>query len=655
MANMLDQYGDEETAANVCGAFEQGYLPGSKSKAFTIKSKQQQEDQGELLRSIEPVSVAAVPNNESTTRMLGRSATGERQYLKVFLIDPSINQNNWGVSTETIDSNIMTALGKPLVLYKNSGKETDSPYRIPGLFDHPPMDDGNLEHTYEMQDAFRIGTIIDLVKDAKGAWWGIVEIANSGVKKALMENPEIPFFLSPAIMMRDVGQSAQNIQNWTFVHIAMVSRPAFGAMKAFVKGECSGDRELCVLRLKKASVEASGGLKTSAELNTGEENQCGFCTYKAMQELGQQAKESGSAQLLKVSKLDTTAKLIKQEVPAPVIKGDGQHVKQIEQVKSVSSHVEKSSKNQIDTNLNSNAEQIAPNGLRTDSIHTAGSDASANNNAEVQEINEINSTTVESKSGRAGQGAGNGGSENNAQGSNNQETTSKQSTTVKTQKQTANNIATKGNVVSIERSKLASLIAEKQRTKARVAQLEQELSYKEQRVVALENVNKVNTSKIAGLSQWANQQKREKRFMQIAQFIAQAPVFEGLSAEEKDEQARNLAASNKTVNQIMKDFEPLNKAALQARKQGGSASANVDEYGNITAGTLVPQDNSTIRTEDDNAIATAGNLMPFGGSGNYQTAKLVKTASAQQAQQQDEVPFAIRAAFSILGDQGVEL
>jgi len=125
MSAMMEQYGDEETAANVCGAFEQGYLPGSKSTTNTNNNNNSNNERSQFITHVEPISVAAIPTQKDTVRILGRSKSGNHLYLKVFLIDASINQNNWGVSTATIDDNIKTAIGKPLVLYKNTGLPSD--------------------------------------------------------------------------------------------------------------------------------------------------------------------------------------------------------------------------------------------------------------------------------------------------------------------------------------------------------------------------------------------------------------------------------------------------------------------------------------------------------------------------------------------------
>jgi hypothetical protein len=71
-------------------------------------------------------------------------------FIKAFLLDSSVNQNEWGVDLETLDANINTYIGKPLVLQDD--------------FNHPNSGDSKYDHVIEYQEKFRIGNIIDIVK-----------------------------------------------------------------------------------------------------------------------------------------------------------------------------------------------------------------------------------------------------------------------------------------------------------------------------------------------------------------------------------------------------------------------------------------------------------------------------------------------------------
>ena len=84
-------------------------------------------------------------------------------YIKAFLLDSSVNKNAWGVDPSTLDQNINTYIGKPLVLQDD--------------FDHPNSDDPSYDHQTQYQEKFRIGNIIDIVnKDS--TYSAIIEVTD---------------------------------------------------------------------------------------------------------------------------------------------------------------------------------------------------------------------------------------------------------------------------------------------------------------------------------------------------------------------------------------------------------------------------------------------------------------------------------------------
>jgi hypothetical protein len=239
----------------------------------------------------------------------------DRMFLKVFLLDSSVNGNRWGVDPDTVDENIQSAVGKPLVLYKNSGKEPDKGYypRVAGMYDHPPWDDADINHTFEMQNDYRVGTFIDVVKNMQtGAWWGIAEITNDGLRKALDENPTLPFYVSPSIRRLHTRQANQQIRDWVLMHSAIVSVPAFGVQKAYTSGSCSGDKDRCLLHLRTASLQDANGNKITTD-KTALQNNCG-CTYEAMQEVGQQTTDKITGTKNQNNNLDTSHLIFSSQV-----------------------------------------------------------------------------------------------------------------------------------------------------------------------------------------------------------------------------------------------------------------------------------------------------------------------------------------------------
>lgn len=176
-----------------------------------------------------------------------------RLYLKAFLLDASININEWGVTASSLKRNINSFIGKPLVLTED--------------YSHPvPTEHDSLDHWLAFQEDFRIGTIIDVVsKDA--TYYALIEITNEDAKRAL-DQGAIPNYVSPAIA-QSPSDPAEAIENWTGVHLAIVDDPAFTVKKATITASCGGDSEQCLLQLRKARVEKQG---------LG----CGFCNYKAL-------------------------------------------------------------------------------------------------------------------------------------------------------------------------------------------------------------------------------------------------------------------------------------------------------------------------------------------------------------------------------------
>ena len=178
-----------------------------------------------------------------------------RLYLKAFLLDASVNINEWGVTPASLSKNINTFIGKPLVLTED--------------YSHPvPTNEDSLDHWLTFQEDYRIGTIVDVVpKDS--AYYALIEVTDPDAKKAI-EGGAIPNYVSPAIAQLGLEASTR-INNWTGVHLAIVDDPAFTVKKATITASCGGDSAQCLLQLRKAKIE-----------KTGIRHGCGFCNYKAL-------------------------------------------------------------------------------------------------------------------------------------------------------------------------------------------------------------------------------------------------------------------------------------------------------------------------------------------------------------------------------------
>ena len=161
-------------------------------------------------------------------------------YIKAFLLDSSVNENAWGVDYSTLDANINSYIGKPLVLMDS--------------FEHPNSGDSNYDHTLQYQEKFRIGNIIDVVKK-DSVYSAIIEVTDNTAKEAFKAG-NLPLYVSPQLFHDGVGVEPDDAaKTWRGTHLAVVKEPAFGIMKARVEGQCSGSPVTCLAQLKKASIE----------------------------------------------------------------------------------------------------------------------------------------------------------------------------------------------------------------------------------------------------------------------------------------------------------------------------------------------------------------------------------------------------------------
>jgi hypothetical protein len=174
-----------------------------------------------------------VPNNEIFE-------DNGKLFIKAFLLDSSVNLNEWGVDLATLDANINTYIGKPLVLMDS--------------FEHPNSGDSKYDHVIEYQEKFRIGNIIDIVKK-DSVYSAIIEVTDQTAKEAF-KNGNLPLYVSPQLFHDGVGKEPDaSAKTWRGTHLAVVKEPAYGPVKARVEGQCSGSPVTCLAQLKKAAIE----------------------------------------------------------------------------------------------------------------------------------------------------------------------------------------------------------------------------------------------------------------------------------------------------------------------------------------------------------------------------------------------------------------
>lgn len=264
------------SARRICGAMERdaaSFVAQEDDQEAFDECVRAQQEKGESRSRARRICKDAMEERQAqalTTNSVEKF-TNERGklFVKAFLIDASINRNDWAVTPDSIPKHINTFIGKPLVLTKD--------------YDHPGTNIDSLSHWLKFQEDYRVGNIIDITQrknpqTGSNAYYAIIEVTDKHLKDSLQNN-SVPHYVSPAIAQPAFATSAaaaaatadQAISEWTGIHLALVDEPAYGVKKATITETCGGDREGCLLQLRKANI---------ARFGLG--NVCGFCRKEAL-------------------------------------------------------------------------------------------------------------------------------------------------------------------------------------------------------------------------------------------------------------------------------------------------------------------------------------------------------------------------------------
>gem|GEM_PF-2671788 len=175
--------------------------------------------------------------------------SADKKFVKYFLLTAKdVNGNGWGVSQNSIASNIKDFIGQPLVATSRQFI-ADSEYG--DTYTHPYIPTNHLPTIFAHQNKFAIGIIRDVVEE-HGNWNAIAEI----FPKYAHIKP--PLFCSPGIFQLDPREPEGNISKWKALHLAVLdAEPAYGAQMAIMKGSCIGSLNECKVQFKGAKFESS--------------------------------------------------------------------------------------------------------------------------------------------------------------------------------------------------------------------------------------------------------------------------------------------------------------------------------------------------------------------------------------------------------------
>jgi hypothetical protein len=213
----------------------------------------------------------------TTTNLLPQKSTNnDRLFLVYYALDSSLNLNGWSVSPGSLERNIRSFIGKPVVL-KQKDHFNPNDFQQTGNFVHPIMKNANLEENLNYQKQFAVGRINDVSLNPTIGWRFDVEITDPQMKQAFKSNTlstKYPRYVSPQIATfpdRFPGESNNNnIEHWHGMHIAFVDYPAYGFQKTDMKGKCYGSEQICEVQLKSASVEVTTRTTTKSAVFTAQ-------------------------------------------------------------------------------------------------------------------------------------------------------------------------------------------------------------------------------------------------------------------------------------------------------------------------------------------------------------------------------------------------
>lgn len=190
----------------------------------------------------------------------------DRLFLVYYALPPGFNANKWGVSPTSIDTNIHTAINKPVVVYR---KSTANPFHThqAGNFVHPTAEEAAAEighlptaqEYYKWQEKFAIGRVRSVDKRERGYAFTL-EITDPEAKNILKSpaySSGIPGWTSPQIMsnarMYPDEERKGLFNHWQISHVALVDAPAYGKEQAGLRAQCLGAEKDCMITTRSAS------------------------------------------------------------------------------------------------------------------------------------------------------------------------------------------------------------------------------------------------------------------------------------------------------------------------------------------------------------------------------------------------------------------
>ena len=539
-------------------------------KADYLKNGYTEEESRRICGSIQEQIEGASERSIKTANQAQSYEENNRTYLKVWLIDGSLNKNDWGVTPESIPANINTAIGKPLLIYQNTGKEPDfydqygRPRRRIGAYDHPYLAGADsIDHALAYQDLFRVGTFIDVFESntKKGEWWGIAEITDEDTRRAMREDRKLPLYVSPMIHLQDLHEPENAHSHWSLIHSAIVGEPAFGADKAYISGECSGSQQTCMLQLRKAAI-------ANTENNDGKPKGCGFCRYKAVKEI--------------------QASIRSASVSAPIPKESSK--KSLSSLDKISEHLQfRNSKLSGDNNQDNNKD---------------GQQQQTNDRSESQNQDNTTQEKTQTKTKPLPTNPQTG-----APGQTQETEITQQESTLKRKSKSSEEEEEDNKNKNTKQASLnpTELLQTVQSQAAVIKDLQLQIGRKDADIKTQESINNQFQTRLATLEQERAAERESIRKASIEQYVNTAPAYRLLSASERKTQIENFVNGNMDVDVIKNLMAPINDSIAKQEPMLRQASYSQIRSRNLNLGSA---DSSKIETRSASAASTTTTETP---------------------------------------------
>lgn len=211
-------------------------------------------------KSLDVMTRVELNHNEFEIEKL-KDYDGQKGYfIRSYFIDNTFNQNGWGVTKESIPEGLKSGIVKD---YPNPNGRTAPIILMPDL-GHPPDETQNMR---ESQELFRVGNFLRVGFDEKiGKSYVDAEITDPDVAKRI-DSGELRF-VSPSVNVIEEYHRMDGgiiITKWRINHLAIVDKPAYGTIKAQIKGKCNGTGKQCLTLL--SNVQANSIMKCNATGN----------------------------------------------------------------------------------------------------------------------------------------------------------------------------------------------------------------------------------------------------------------------------------------------------------------------------------------------------------------------------------------------------